>query len=491
VGASRAGLVGASALLLALWAGVALARVGYPFDLEWLEGALVDGVHQVMEGRGLYRRPTMAFTAFTYGPVYFYLAAVVAMVLGPGLATLRLLSILASVASLVLVYRFVARESGDGWAAWGAVGLLAATFRLSGGWFDLARVDSLLVALLLAGAYLVRFGRGPGSAVTAALLLTTAVLVKVTALVVLPFLVLYGLLRDRRTGAVLGLTLLAGLVAAVAAAQWVTGGWFAFYVVRVPMLRGLSVDPALGPFWWGDVIRPLPIASALAVAALLRLAGPPRADRLFYGLLGLGVLAAAWWTRLDAGSFANVLMPLHAGLALTFGVALAAGPGAWRAAALPGLAALQLLALGYHPTRHVPSSAALEAGRRLVSCLAAVPGPVLVLHHGNLASQAGKARHAHGLAIEDVVRTGRSEVVAPLVKEIGEAVAEARFEAIVLDHPVAWLQPGLEAAYGRPLAVLDDAAALRPVTGLPAYPTLAYRPRAAGDHEGPRTLCPR
>ncbi len=56
---------------------VAILRLRYPFELEWMEGGMVDRVHRIMTGRPLYIGPSLRFVPFVYPPFYFYLGALV------------------------------------------------------------------------------------------------------------------------------------------------------------------------------------------------------------------------------------------------------------------------------------------------------------------------------------------------------------------------------------------------------------------------------
>jgi hypothetical protein len=155
----------AAVLYMLVYVVVACARLSYPFELEWLEGGSLQQVDRILSGRPIYARPDLSFVAFFYTPAYYYVAAAAATLIGPGFLPLRLVSLLASLGSLAVIFSFVRRDTGRVPPALMAAGLFAATFAASGGWFDLARVDSLYVCLLLLAAYVLRFGRPAGVAV--------------------------------------------------------------------------------------------------------------------------------------------------------------------------------------------------------------------------------------------------------------------------------------------------------------------------------------
>jgi 4-amino-4-deoxy-L-arabinose transferase-like glycosyltransferase len=94
------------------YVGIALARMRFPFELEWMEGGAVDHVRRIMEGHPLYVAPSLAFTPFIYPPLYFYAAALVAKLMGgAGFVPLRLLSFAASLVTMALIFLIVRQDS--------------------------------------------------------------------------------------------------------------------------------------------------------------------------------------------------------------------------------------------------------------------------------------------------------------------------------------------------------------------------------------------
>src|SRR5579859_2021760 len=87
-------LAGAAAHLAA-FLFVAAARLTYPFELEWIEGGLVDEVRAVLAGAPLYAAPNIHQVAFIYPPLYLYASAALSAVAGRGFLPLPLRSVLA------------------------------------------------------------------------------------------------------------------------------------------------------------------------------------------------------------------------------------------------------------------------------------------------------------------------------------------------------------------------------------------------------------
>src|SRR5512138_451567 len=71
---------------------VALQRLGYPLELEWMGGGVIDHVRIVLSGQPLYRAPSVDFTPFIYTPLYYYLVAAVSQLVGTGLVAARVTS---------------------------------------------------------------------------------------------------------------------------------------------------------------------------------------------------------------------------------------------------------------------------------------------------------------------------------------------------------------------------------------------------------------
>ena len=127
-------LAGAALAFVGLWLTVALVRAGAPVELEWNEGSQVAHVARVLRGEPIYVEPSLAFVPQLYTPLFYWTGAVPSAILGPGFAPLRLVSILATLGSLALVFAIVRRESRDTACAFVAAGLFAASYKAGGAW---------------------------------------------------------------------------------------------------------------------------------------------------------------------------------------------------------------------------------------------------------------------------------------------------------------------------------------------------------------------
>ena len=139
-----------------------------------------------------------------------------------------------------------------------AAGLFAGTYRVSGAWFDAARVDSLLVVLLLAAIFAGMSARTWKGGVAVGLLLFLAFLTKQNALVVAVPMLAWLLIRRRPAGVAASALLAVASVGSVVVGDAVTGGWYSTYVVGQLLGQG-SVLRWLAEFWLVDLILPFAV----------------------------------------------------------------------------------------------------------------------------------------------------------------------------------------------------------------------------------------
>jgi hypothetical protein len=476
LGALRVLVGAAAAAAVLLYLVIALSHLRYPFEIEWMEGGMVDAVRRVASGQKLYVKPTMDYVPFIYGPLWFYVAAGFAKVLGVGFFSARLVSVLASIGIMGYVARFVRREGG----ALLAVGLYAATYRLACAFGDLARIDSLSVLLVLAGLHALRFGASNRSRAVAAALFALAFFTKQSMLIVFAPVALHAVLVERRRGVVFAAAGAALMIAGTAALDLVHGGWFLYFAFWIPKHHPW-VPRMWTSYWTEDLFTPLATSLLPAIHHLVLGRGERRG---FYAAAFGGTLAAGWLGRLHMGGWPNVIMPAFAMLAILFGLAVAAGLEA--AARTParrgrteafflGLAAIQLALLAYDPVPLLPTRADAEAGRAFLQTVAAMNGDVYMPAHGYLASLAGKRSYAHEMAIGDVVGIGGGPPGAELRDEIRAALKQRRFAAVIVDTD--FFKREIEESYRRKGNAIASKDGLWPETGWHIRPRDLYVPK--------------
>jgi len=457
-------------------------RIGYPFELQFFEGSTVEVSARVTQGLPLYASPTTEFTPWPYPPLYFLVTGELGKVTGINLATMRSVSFAASLVSLVLLVAIVKRATGSAVAGLVAAGLFAGTYRVSGAWFDAARVDSLFVALLLAAVFAgLRARTWRGGLVTGGLL-ALAFLTKQNALVVAIPMLSYLVLRRRPVGVAAAAVLVVATVGSVLVGDAVTGGWYSPYVVGQLLGQGIAWGWLLG-FWFVDLLLPF----GLVVVALAWWWWPRRLHQrahvpeptAYLVACSAGLLLAALAGRVHDGGYVNVAIPAHAAMALLLGLAVA---GVLRQAATTRrvvlaagvvLAAQLLVMAAWHP-QVTPTAANRAAGDTFVADVATLPAPVLIPSHPYYLRLAGLPTHASAIAIGDLLNTRPGPARDALAAQLPWSLTGVN--SVLLDAPSdkALFGPELDRDFTLVSTSFVPAGVFRPVTDVATAPVLLY-----------------
>lgn len=469
-----------SVLYLFVYIGIALARMAYPFGLEWMEGGSLVQMHRILEGKRLYVSPSVEFVPYIYPPLYFYCAAFFTHLFGFGFIPLRAISFLASLGCFALIFLIVKRETGDWFSSLMASGLFAATFEISGAWFDIARVDSLFLFFALTGAYWARHPDSIRDGIFAGIAFSLSCFTKQTAAFIAVFCMAYGFRRYFRSrfwfiGVFFVLT--GGSVLMMDAFH---DGWYRYYLFDIPRRHALIPNMLL-IFWVQDMIRPLAIALC---CGLWYLGDRQQKTAGFWMFAGIGMIGSSWLSRIHTGGYVNVLLPAHACVAIMFGLGVYRMDQFIRQANvasnyllrtfLYAACGLQFISLLYNPLDYVPPKSSLEAGLQFIERLKAITGDVYIPRHGYLALLAGKRSFAQEMAVFDVERSGQDtetkRIPLQLKQQIDAAIENRQFAAIITDYETTAYAP----YYERQNADIQGENAFPPVSGVETQPKYWY-----------------
>ncbi len=474
---------------IATFVVVAFMRLGYPFELEWMEGSSIAHLNRVLHGLPLYVKPSIDFTPFTYPPLYFIVSSWFARLTGAGFVPLRLVSILASLGSIALVYAYVRRESASRWPAVLGACLFAAVYRQGGAFLDMGRVDALFLCLTMAGAVAVRrIDSAWLAGLAGGALFALAALTKQSALFIAAPVAVALLAGDWRRGA----TFTATLAACFGASGWwlnrQSGGWFNFYVFDLPRDHPV-IGQLLRMFWIEDFVGPLGLALVIGAAHFFIAPVRPRWRALVLNFAFIvGLVLTGYATRIRVGSYINVALPAYLGVSLLLGLGLATLWTQRRADSAmsrhaEGFVALLLVAqfalLAYKPWQLLPTPADRAAGEQIVESLKRVPGPVWVPRHPYLAELAGKPTLAHELALQDVLRSGSSAQSDSLRAKIQAAARSRRFDLLVLDDET-WVHHEFAPYYqhAAEMFAATESGLFWPKSGFVTRPDFVWVPRS-------------
>jgi hypothetical protein len=505
VHALRMGRVAAA--LSILWI-IALAivfalRIGFPLELEWMEGGVLHQAHRFMHGEPIYPPPSEAFVPFLYTPLYAITLGTLGHVFGLGYGLGRAVSIIAWIAIGLAMHRAVTREGKSKIHALVAVGLWCSGYVFAFRWVDLARPDTMFLALAIWALVLLRESWGDWKkAALAGLLMALAFWTKQTAailiiasgigaLVVAPrqlwaYVVVIGVVDG------LGMLLFDGR----------TGGMLWMYVFELHQAHAFNDER----FWkktWGMFVHAAPWLTVLVlwlVASFVapwllrkRKLGGREEDRLRTRLAAHRGLAF-WTVMATAGALVsalgystqwaepNAFLPGVCLAAVWIGVAIPRG-GRDEAIALGLVSAQLVFALVVEPryqpiqshgisaigksyawqdlSRTIPSAAQREAAATLRAHLESDKPVVFALHRPWWSVLAGGDGHVGSMGVTDVAVEDRKRIeqaIAAQVKDV--AFDEMWFEG----EPPAWLRPSLRGRY-KVVERLQGDARVRPLSG--------------------------
>lgn len=506
----------AAAAATAVFVWFAAQRIGYPFELEWMEGALVDHAARVVNGEPIYCPPTPEHVPFLYAPLLFWLGAGLMACGIDGFLALRLVAVACSIGTAALIGHWVRRETGRIAPGLVAAGVFFAGYGWLYWWYDLARNDSPFLLASLACAYALRHGGRRGWLLGAAFAVV-AVLAKQSAAMWLPAIGVGALILDWRSGLKFGCAGVLGILAALGVLHLASDGWSTFYLFEMPTHHGSVGENRLG-FWTRDIPPMLPLVLLGVIGFALGCRQGRAREALFLAAVGSGGIVTSWLSRIHVGGFDNVLI-------YGFGIACVLGPaGAARWRWLPVLLLVQfgiLLSIALAPGRRavaLPTPAHEKAHEELAAYVRAQPREVFLPGHGYVTARAGKNACAHGQAIFDLMQVlprtpdgvldvlvladeTRLAEMSPRVREalvsyrdgMVRAMTSRSFSAIVLDTQIggAFELMFRYGIYGpdmvagneddlyrrRPGFVISDPKALNPLVGFVAHSPYAFEAR--------------
>jgi 4-amino-4-deoxy-L-arabinose transferase-like glycosyltransferase len=440
-------VTGTASAFLLMYVGVALMRVWWPIPLDDLELAVITHVRRIVAGRTLYVAPGLDFVPLVYPPLFYHVAAWLWTPFGGGFVPVRLVSMAASLASIVLVALIVRYETGS-WRA----GLLAAGLRAAVGgeigWISLARVDSLMLFLTLAGACTLRVTRSTTGVVAAGVLFGLATLTKQPAVFVFAALTIWQLTVDWRRAVALAAGFLAAVAVIGGAWQWESRGWFAYYVLlvganqRVGELSGTLIGIQM-------LLEMLPFAVVAACLLPLRVVRESvsiEEDTVRFWLCAtIGAGIAGFGSKLVHGTDMNALLPVCSFLVIQLAMYVNGLVALTRRRGMPAVELLataavlaQFGAVAYIPALRLPES--LDQGAKWVVRVSAGEDGTS-MRRWLYRSPQDRSRHADSQAVEDLLSGGTPSVTAPFMLQVRQAYCQSR-AAHPVDIEEALLLPG-------------------------------------------------
>jgi 4-amino-4-deoxy-L-arabinose transferase-like glycosyltransferase len=443
-------------LYLAVFLITTILRIGFPYQLSWLEGAMVDHSRWILSGHQLYGPPAVDFTPFLYTPFYSYISAFFMKILGVHIIVPRLVSLVSSLLVLVLIWRLVKHETGSNFYAVTAAGFYASFYPYVRCYYDMARVDALFVFLVFWGVYILRVSKKPYAVYLSAFVCYLAVFTKQQALVVVAMLGFLLLLQDFKKFLKFTLTFSFLSFVTVLYFQQASDGWFLFYVYEFP--RSFGIQKKLVPMIFRDLFLHAPVLFLIAPYLFFKFNGGDknlRSQRLFYLAFFIAAFGTSWPSRAHSGGAENVLMPVLLCLSILGAISLWHFERDLRVSNKRGtyfvalLMACQFILLVYNPLSLIPTKEHHRLNKKFVQFIGSFDGEVLVTQFGYIPILVGKKTHTHKTAIYFRVSKGNESDRAKRIidKVFRRAIRQKRFSAIILRKKESFFLSKLKGYY--------------------------------------------
>ena len=226
---------------LSLWFIFALIycisnRIGYKFELEWLEGDMLLHAVRLLEHKSIYAAPSAEFVPEIYPPFYYIVVACAFRLFGPSLFVLRAVSATALFFVFVLIFKVVSKETRSLMLAVVGTGLFAGFYATHSSWYDIGRVDSFFYFILLLGIWVAsKASHSKWGAVASAIIFSMAIYTKQSAAIYIPFAAIFFFIKNRKSAVLFSTVFIIVSASALLVLHRMTDGWFTYMVVLNPL----------------------------------------------------------------------------------------------------------------------------------------------------------------------------------------------------------------------------------------------------------------
>lgn len=429
---------------------VAVSRMFYPFDLEWIEGLTVELVKRLTEGKPIYCSPTVEYIPMVYTPLYHYLGAFVSKIFGVGFAPLRAISFVSFLLTLLVIYKIVFDITKDRFWSLIGIGFYSFSFALCGFWFDLARIDTFANFMLIVSFYFLLQEKNFATFLSA-LFAFFAFYSKQSNLIVTIFL-LFPLFLENKKRAFIFLTYyLSFVIISTLVENYFTNGWYVFWNFFAPMSHRWEWS-RLVTFWTTDMVPGYPIFFVLLGFWLIEsynIKDFPKAQYFLFFLAG--TILNSYFFRLHQGGFLNVLIPLATSISLLLPIFLnwfarSSNISNGNRNAAYVLVLVQFIVLVYNPFLQIPNEIDKKIGWGFINKIKNLEGEVFIPGHSFISRYAGKESFTHYVRISEFLES-KSNESRNFYEEFLRELREHKFSAIILDSDISL--PAIDKYYSK------------------------------------------
>lgn len=451
-----------SLLFIALFLFTSLSRISYKYELEWMEGGQVDHIMRVLEGKSIFPSPSIDFIPYIYTPLYVYVSAAIVSVTGFNpLFVARLVSLLSTLLSSLMIFKIVKLKTQDNFYSILSIGLFYSFFKICGFWYDVARVDSLHILFFVIMIYYLLQDADKHQTknmIFAGLFGFLSFFTKQSfAMASIPFL-LYLLIKNRKSFWIFVAVFAVPAILSTVLYSIATNGFYYFWNFSLPAEHHWNYSLLLN-FWTIDILKRIPIDFIiLLVLLIISIKKVENQSSKIYIFIIAGMFLCSWLSRLHYGGFLNVLMPVYTSIAIFLPILLFEYFATHKEInrqhpvlvlnkrLIVNCALLvQFGYLLYNPFLCIPTSADKAAGDYFINKISKIQGDVFIPCHSYIGNYAGKRSFAHAMVIYDLMITKGSGFENRMKNILDSTLKKHEFAAVVKNND--WDIPGLDKYY--------------------------------------------
>lgn len=464
---------------------ITVSRINYPFALEWMEGTSLVQVHRILSGQLLYVEPSLNYIPLIYPPLYYYVAALFAKVIGIGFFPLRLVSLLSTFGCMAHIFLIVRKIQPNIFAQIVAVGLFSAMFKIGGAWFDIARVDMLALFLALASIYQLQFLKKRRFFLSG-ILFTLSCMTKQTYLILLIATWVYCFFLDRKKAWVFIASSMSLYSIVFFILNIIHGGWYRYFIFDLPQNHTAAFDfTTAGRLFFYLIFRPICLIFLFTVFHFIQIIGNKKNYSQMNIILIVGsIITTSWLGIINPGGFNNVVVPSHAILSIIAGIFLSKmlsknfSPRILQLGILI-LTVIQFVLLRYPIRSQIPTAEDLRSGNMILQKIKQTDGDVYVPYHPELMLLAGKKNYAGWISmaeLEGKFEIGtRSKEWTKVKSQLQIAFRKNKFAMIIIDNSVYGFYGHPEYYYPQTTKIVYfEEDTFYPVTGWNIRPSIIY-----------------
>jgi len=208
---------------------VVYKRLVYPtFAGDWGEKSLFVESVNYYKGYSSYVDPEISPLQLDYGPVHPLICAMIMKVVGIHVWITKGISILASLGIGILMYLIVFGATGNIQSGLISSLLFFACYKYSGYWYDMGRIDTMLIFWVLLSVWLISKHISIKNILLSTLLFSLAFFTKITAIFILPAIFLYLVIVNWRKGLLFLFMISSFLAFVILGLNLLTNNWYWF-----------------------------------------------------------------------------------------------------------------------------------------------------------------------------------------------------------------------------------------------------------------------